>query len=115
LKNQALASLDEFLSDEEERMSEATDHLATTKMDDKDTINADTGVSGIIVQQFMNDILTRLFDKETGIRQAALTLTSHILKRSLVHPIQVSLAAPHSDHPSVLPILFRFKETTAEH
>lgn len=81
--------MDEFLTDEEERMSEATDNIATTKLDDKDTVNADTGVSGLIVQQFLNDILARLFDRDTAIRQAALTLTIHILRRSLVHPIQV--------------------------
>lgn len=83
-------------------MAEATDSLAATKIDDKDTINADTGVSGIIIQQFLNDILARLFDKETAIRQASLTLTIHILKRSLVHPIQVMHSEFSSyDHDSV--------------
>eukprot|EP01127_Copromyxa_protea_P022043 TRINITY_DN7747_c0_g1_i1.p1 TRINITY_DN7747_c0_g1~~TRINITY_DN7747_c0_g1_i1.p1 ORF type:complete len:641 (+),score=96.24 TRINITY_DN7747_c0_g1_i1:105-1925(+) len=100
LKNQALVSLDEFLTDEEERMAEATDHTALTKVDDRDTVNADTGVSGIIIQQFMSDILSRISDKETAIRQAALTLTIHILKRSLVHPIQcvAHLVSLQGDH-----------------
>lgn len=52
IKNQILATLEEFLIDEEERMNKASKNRASkiTKHegeDDEENINADSGVAGI--------------------------------------------------------------------
>lgn len=65
-------------------------HDLVAKIEDKDeAINADTGMAGVLIQQLLPDLLNLLYDKELPIRQSALKLITHVLKRALVHPITV--------------------------
>jgi len=81
------------------------------KIEDKDdAINADTGMAGVLIQQLLPDLLNLLYDKELPIRQSALKLITHVLKRALVHPITcvshlVALQGDH--HPVVATRAFR--------
>uniref|UniRef100_A0A6B2KW35 Sister chromatid cohesion protein n=1 Tax=Arcella intermedia TaxID=1963864 RepID=A0A6B2KW35_9EUKA len=82
VKNQVLIALDDFLTDEEERMNLAN------KMVTEERIDADTGISGTTFQRILPKILALLSDTDPNIRSTGLNLVTHILKRALVHPIQ---------------------------
>jgi len=89
LKYQILTTLEEFLKEEDERIALASKEIAlTTKLDEHEHVDADTGVASTIIQQFLPLVLCRFFDKETSVRLAAVNLINYILKRRLVHPIQ---------------------------
>lgn len=62
IKNQILATLEEFLVDEEERMSKASKNRSTiaTKNegdDDEENINADSGISCVSVRRMLSHVL----------------------------------------------------------
>jgi hypothetical protein len=51
--------------------------------------NLDYGITAAIVQKHLKPILEHMFDRDINVRLHALNLIHQIVRRSLVHPIQV--------------------------
>lgn len=112
LKQQILAILDEFLREEAERMIVASkEHSTLSSIQSASELDStlekkiqmtdqDTGVAGLVFQQFLPDILNGMYDTTPAVRLSAVKLVMLILKRSLVHPIQCveHLVAVQGDH-----------------
>jgi hypothetical protein len=58
--------------------------VQTTKNQEKE--NADSGVSGTLIQKLLQRILEELVNKDRGLRASALALVTRLLRRKMVHP-----------------------------